>query len=147
MPGRDWIDDATAQNPVLISRADGHMAPATRLALSLAGIGGGDPDTPGGEIARAPTSRLESRARRHHLGEEGHATPRPCDRKRRPSWRRPRLPYRTVSRRWAGARGTPIFSLPKRSAGPDLEDVLPEWRTWSLGSPREGLRVLLDLWG
>ena len=38
MPTRDWIDEATPDNPVWVSRVDGHMALANSRALELAKV-------------------------------------------------------------------------------------------------------------
>ena len=66
LPTRDWIDDLTADNPVWVSRLDGHMALANSLALSLAGVDADSPDVPGGEIVRdtdgRPTGVLKDNA-------------------------------------------------------------------------------------
>ena len=58
LPTRDWIDDLTSENPVWVSRLDGHMALANSLALSLAGVDADSPDVPGGEIVRDADGRL-----------------------------------------------------------------------------------------
>ena len=68
LPRRDWIDEATPDNPVWINRLDGHMALANSLALEIAGVDSGTPDVPGGEIVRdasgAPTGILKDNAMR-----------------------------------------------------------------------------------
>ncbi len=52
-PRKEWIDPVTPDNPVLLSRMDGHGALANSVALKLAGIdANGPPDPPGGEIER-----------------------------------------------------------------------------------------------
>jgi len=54
-PCKEWIDPVTPQNPVFLSRMDGHMALANTAALKLAGITGqGPPDPEGGKIDRDP---------------------------------------------------------------------------------------------
>lgn len=57
LPHRDWIDDRTAETPVLVTRMDAHMALANTRALTLAGIGAETPDPPGGSIVRDPDGR------------------------------------------------------------------------------------------
>ncbi|MEQ1829613.1 MAG: amidohydrolase, partial [Pirellula sp.] len=52
LPRKDWIDDATAEIGVFITRLDGHMGLANSYALRLAGIGRNTPDPPGGLIVR-----------------------------------------------------------------------------------------------
>ena len=56
LPNRNWIDEVTENNPVFISRVDGHMALANSLALELAGITASTPDPPGGLIVRDPAN-------------------------------------------------------------------------------------------
>ncbi|MBO6576991.1 MAG: amidohydrolase [Rhodothermales bacterium] len=52
LPGADWIDAATPNNPVFVQRLDAHMAVANSLALELAGLTAETPDVEGGEIVR-----------------------------------------------------------------------------------------------
>lgn len=54
LPDRSWIDAGTLQNPVFISRLDGHMALANSVALEMAGITSSTPVPPGGEIVLDP---------------------------------------------------------------------------------------------
>lgn len=53
-PTKELIDDVTPENPVLVSRLDGHIALANSLALKLAGITRETPDPFGGTIVRDP---------------------------------------------------------------------------------------------
>lgn len=66
LPRRDWIDDVTPDNPVWVSRLDGHMALANSLALELAGVDADTPDIDGGTIIRyedgRPTGILKDNA-------------------------------------------------------------------------------------
>ena len=66
LPRRDWIDAVTQDNPVWISRLDGHMALANSLALKQAGVDADTPDVAGGEIIRdadgSPTGILKDNA-------------------------------------------------------------------------------------
>ena len=66
LPRRDWIDAVTPDNPVWVSRLDGHMALANSLALELAGVDADTPDVDGGEIVRyddgRPTGILKDNA-------------------------------------------------------------------------------------
>ena len=68
LPRRDWIDAQTPDNPVWISRLDGHMGLANSLALNLAGVDADTPDIDGGTIVRdesgAPTGLLKDNAMR-----------------------------------------------------------------------------------
>jgi len=65
-PTREWIDNLTPDNPVLVSRYDGHMALANSLALHLGGITRETRDPPGGTIVRdaagEPTGLLKDAA-------------------------------------------------------------------------------------
>jgi predicted amidohydrolase YtcJ len=52
LPTKELIDPLTPDNPVAVSRYDGHMYLANSLALRLAHITASTPDPPGGEIVR-----------------------------------------------------------------------------------------------
>lgn len=52
LPTHQSIDDVTPDNPVFVSRLDGHEALANALAMKLAGIDRGTKDVPGGVIVR-----------------------------------------------------------------------------------------------
>jgi hypothetical protein len=54
LPRKEWIDSVTPNNPVWISRLDGHMALANSAALRAAGITAATRDVEGGEIVRGP---------------------------------------------------------------------------------------------
>lgn len=56
MPRKEWIDDVTRENPVMVVRYDGHMALANSLALKIAGITKKTATPSGGEILRDPQS-------------------------------------------------------------------------------------------
>lgn len=67
LPRKEWIDSVTPNNPVLVSRLDGHMGLANSAALRLAGITRRTRDIPGGVIVRdprtgEPTGVLKDRA-------------------------------------------------------------------------------------
>jgi len=67
LPSRQWIDKYTENNPVLVSRVDGHMALANSRALEIAGININTPDPKGGVIVRdqktgIPTGILKDNA-------------------------------------------------------------------------------------
>ena len=65
-PHRRWIDKLTPENPVVVSRYDGHMALANSLALRLAGITRNTPSPAGGTIVKdangEPTGLLKDAA-------------------------------------------------------------------------------------
>jgi len=66
LPTKELIDSFTPDNPVFVSRYDGHMGLANTLALKLAGITSQTPDPPGGAIVRDaqgnPTGALKDAA-------------------------------------------------------------------------------------
>jgi predicted amidohydrolase YtcJ len=66
LPRRDWIDEATPENPVWVYRLDGHMALANSAALELAGVDADTADIDGGTIVRyedgRPTGLLKDNA-------------------------------------------------------------------------------------
>lgn len=66
LPDRSWIDDSTQNNPVFVTRLDGHMGLANSLALEYAGITASTPDPDGGTIVRrsdgSPTGVLKDAA-------------------------------------------------------------------------------------
>jgi len=66
LPDRAWIDSVTPDNPVFVSRLDGHMGVANSRALELAGITSSTRSPAGGEIVRdargRPTGVLKDEA-------------------------------------------------------------------------------------
>lgn len=54
LPTRSWIDSVTPNNPVFVSRLDGHMGLANSAALRLARVNRATRDIPGGTIVRGP---------------------------------------------------------------------------------------------
>ena len=66
LPTRELIDPVTPDNPVFVSRYDGHTSLANSLALKLAGVTAKTPDPPGGSIVRDaqgnPTGDLKDAA-------------------------------------------------------------------------------------
>src|SRR5579859_1311025 len=66
LPTRQLIDALTPDNPVFVSRLDGHMALANSVALQLAGVTRATQDPPGGTIVRdangEPTGVLKDAA-------------------------------------------------------------------------------------
>jgi predicted amidohydrolase YtcJ len=52
LPTHQLIDDVTPENPVAVTRTDGHMLLANALAMRLAGIDKNTKDIPGGVILR-----------------------------------------------------------------------------------------------
>jgi predicted amidohydrolase YtcJ len=67
LPRKEWIDSVTPNNPVFVSRLDGHMGLANSAALRAAGITKATKDIPGGTIVRdsrtgEPTGILKDKA-------------------------------------------------------------------------------------
>lgn len=55
IPEKGWIDSVTRDNPVFVSRLDGHMGLANSLAMKLAGVARSTRDISGGAIVRNET--------------------------------------------------------------------------------------------
>ncbi len=53
-PRKEWIDEATRENPVCVNRIDLHAVLANSTALRIAGITRRTPDPDGGEIVKDP---------------------------------------------------------------------------------------------
>ncbi|MEN8121568.1 MAG: amidohydrolase [Bacteroidota bacterium] len=58
LPTKEWIDEFTQNNPVFISRLDGHMALANSAAMKFAGIDKNIKDVEGGSIGRNDKGNL-----------------------------------------------------------------------------------------
>ncbi|MDB4292214.1 amidohydrolase [Maribacter sp.] len=58
LPQKEWIDEFTSENPMVIYRLDGHMVLANSMALSIAGINESTADIAGGEIVRNANGSL-----------------------------------------------------------------------------------------
>src|SRR5690606_31693353 len=56
LPKKEWIDSVTPDNPVFVSRYDGHMALANSLTLKLAGIDKNTKNPAGGVIVKDPVT-------------------------------------------------------------------------------------------
>ena len=56
LPTKEWIDSVTGNNPLFVSRYDGHMALANSVTLQLAGINKNTPSPAGGEIVKDPAT-------------------------------------------------------------------------------------------
>ena len=66
LPHRSWVDEATPETPVFVTRLDGHMALANSRAMELAGVTADVLSPGGGEIVRdldgAPTGIFKDAA-------------------------------------------------------------------------------------
>ena len=58
LPDKDWIDRVTPDNPVFVTRLDGHMSLANSLALKLVGVNDTIHDIDGGTILRNASGKL-----------------------------------------------------------------------------------------
>jgi predicted amidohydrolase YtcJ len=58
LPERSWIDSVTGENPVFVSRLDGHMGIANSLAMKLAGLDRRIKNIEGGTIVRDGSGEL-----------------------------------------------------------------------------------------
>ncbi len=56
LPRKEWVDAVTPDNPVIVSRLDGHMALANSVALEAGGVTRETATPPGGEIVRDAAS-------------------------------------------------------------------------------------------
>jgi predicted amidohydrolase YtcJ len=83
LPERAWIDSVSPDNPVFVSRLDGHMGLANSLALRLAGISAETREIAGGTIVRdlagAPTGVLKDAAMGPVYGVVPEPTPEQAD--------------------------------------------------------------------
>ena len=69
LPRHEWIDSITPNNPVWISRLDGHMALANRVAMNAAKVSRSTPEIDGGAIVRGldgePTGIFKDNAQQY----------------------------------------------------------------------------------
>ncbi len=83
LPRHEWIDSVTPDNPVFVSRLDGHMGLANSLALKAARVTSATPDSPGGTIVRDanrnPTGILKDGAQDAVYAAMPDATPEQMD--------------------------------------------------------------------
>jgi predicted amidohydrolase YtcJ len=79
LPRRDWVDSLTPENPVFVTRLDGHMSLANSRALALAGVTAETPDPPGGTIVRYPDGRPTGVLKDAAEGLVGRVLPEPDD--------------------------------------------------------------------
>ncbi len=82
LPRRDWIDAVTQDNPLWISRLDGHMALANSVALKQAGVDADTPDVAGGEIIRDQNGRPTGILKDNAMLLVQEAMPQPTERQR-----------------------------------------------------------------
>jgi predicted amidohydrolase YtcJ len=77
LPTKEWIDKHTPDNPVWITRLDGHMSLANSLALELAGIDNSIGDIVGGTIIRDGKGKLTGVFKDNAMGAVSQAIPNP----------------------------------------------------------------------
>lgn len=80
LPRREWIDAVTPNNPVWVSRLDGHMGLANSRALQLAGVDAETPDVAGGAIVRDANGRPTGILKDNAMPLIAEAMPEPTDR-------------------------------------------------------------------
>ncbi len=68
LPSKEWIDQYTPDNPVFVSRSDGHMALANSAALRAAGLDRKVKDIDGGSIERNGAGELTGIFRDNAMG-------------------------------------------------------------------------------
>jgi predicted amidohydrolase YtcJ len=79
LPRRGWVDAATRDHPVWVSRLDGHMALANGAALKAAGIGEDVEEVAGGEIVRDAGGALTGLLKDNAMALVEDKAPRPTD--------------------------------------------------------------------
>jgi len=83
LPRREWIDSVTPDNPVFVSRLDGHMGVANSVALRLARLGRSSRAPAGGEIVRdSATGELTGLLKDNAMDAIWSAIPDPTDAER-----------------------------------------------------------------
>src|SRR2546426_568335 len=82
LPRHEWVDSVTPNNPVFVSRLDGHEALANNAALKVAGITKATPTPPGGEILRDKSGEPTGIFKDQALGLIEHAVPNPSPEQR-----------------------------------------------------------------
>ena len=75
LPRREWIDALTPDNPVFVSRLDGHMALTNTLALDAGGVTAATEDPAGGAIVRDGAGRPTGVLKDEAMGLVGRAIP------------------------------------------------------------------------
>jgi predicted amidohydrolase YtcJ len=82
LPDRSWIDEATPDNPVFVTRLDWHMALANTRALEIAGVSPDVRSPDGGEVVRDETGRLTGVFKDEAMPLVGAHIPRPTEAQR-----------------------------------------------------------------
>lgn len=77
LPTRAWIDSVTPDNPVFVSRLDGHMALANSRALELAGLDRSMAEMEGGTIVRDAAGDLTGVLKDEAMGPVWAVVPEP----------------------------------------------------------------------
>jgi hypothetical protein len=77
LPTREWVDAVTPDNPVFVSRYDGHMVFTNSAALRAAGVTASTGDVPGGEIVRDRAGNPTGVFRDEAMNLVGQAVPAP----------------------------------------------------------------------
>ena len=88
MPTRDDLDPVSPNNPVLLTRADGHALVANSAALEAAGINDETPDPDGGRIERDADGRATGILIDKAMGPAFALVPNPDDAKKREAFKK-----------------------------------------------------------
>jgi predicted amidohydrolase YtcJ len=75
LPRKEWVDSLTPDNPVFVSRLDGHMALANSLALEAGGVTAETADPPGGVVVRTAAGSPAGVLRDNAMGLVSRAIP------------------------------------------------------------------------
>ena len=79
LPHRDWIDAVTPDNPVWVSRLDGHMALANSVTMNIAKITKDTPNVEGGTIVRSEDGQPTGIFKENSMGLIYNVEPDPPD--------------------------------------------------------------------
>lgn len=140
-PTKDVLDRAAPDNPVYLSRVDGHTAWANSLALEAAGVDRLTPDPAGGEVVRGPDGEPTGILKERAMGLVAAHVPDPTPDQRR----------RGIEAALARAAETGITSVQTSASARDLA-IYRELRDageltlriygWTEDFSREGIREL-----
>jgi len=79
LPRAEWIDEVTQENPVFVSRLDGHMALANGAAMRAAGISADAAEVDGGTIVRDAAGNPDGVFKDNAMGLIDRVIPAPTD--------------------------------------------------------------------
>jgi predicted amidohydrolase YtcJ len=79
LPRAEWIDAATPNHPVFVTRLDGHMALVNSQVLEMAEVESDTPDPEGGTIVRDPSGRATGVLKDEAMGLVSRVMPAPSE--------------------------------------------------------------------